>query len=70
MEQKKIRQQKRKFTQAEILDLLEEFKRCDNTAIDFYKNHGIVKGTFYALKKKYQSKAQMADNYQGPFCLT
>jgi transposase-like protein len=70
MEQKKHRQQKRKFTQAEILNLLEEYKRCDTSAIDFCRKHGIVEGTFYNWKKKYQSIAQTADNTTGFVPLT
>ena len=70
MEQKKIRQQKRKFTEQEILNLLEEYKRCDITAIGFCKKHNIVEGTFYAWKKKYQPKAELADNSRGFVPLT
>jgi transposase-like protein len=70
MELKKVRQQKRKFTEIEILNLLEEYKRCSTTTIDFCRKHGIVEGTFYAWKKKYQSKAQTADNTTGFVPLT
>jgi transposase-like protein len=70
MEQKKIKQQKRRFTEQGILNLLEEYKQCDSTAIDFCKKHNIVKGTFYAWKKKYHSKAELADKSPGFVPLT
>jgi transposase-like protein len=70
MEHKKIRQQKRKFTEQEILNLLEEYKRCDTTAIDFCRKHDIVEGTFYFWKKKYQSKTELADKATGFVPLT
>ena len=70
MEHKKIKQQNRRFTEQEILNLLEEHRRCDITAIDFCKKHNIVEGTFYAWKKKYQSKAELADKFPGFVPLT
>jgi hypothetical protein len=51
MEPKKVRQHKRKFTQAEILNLLEEHKRCATTTIDFCRKHDIVEGTFMPGRK-------------------
>jgi transposase-like protein len=70
MEQKKIRQQKRKFTQAEILNLLEEYKHRDTTTINFCRKHDIIEGTFYAWKKKYQFNAPVEDKTTGFVPLT
>ena len=70
MDQKKIKHQKRRLTEQGILNLLEEYKRCGTTAVDFCKKHNIVEGTFYTWRKNFQSKPELADRSLGFVPLT
>jgi len=71
MEQKKqIRRPRRKLTEPEIVEVLNEYRRSDMNVMSFCKKHDIVKGTFYNWMNKHQPKMAVTDRPQGFVPLT
>lgn len=67
---KVTRHPQKRQTEQQIINLLNKYSGSDINAIDFCKKHSIVKGTFYAWKKKYQHKINPTDKAIGFVPLT